>query len=136
MNIPAHFKAVNDSLNAAFTAFDASPLDPYAVAYAVGMERAAQEREAAKQAEKAAELTAPVLKTPSLLGCYVNGKLRFQSRDHEAIHEYAQRHMNGAKNFGNDVWVTPVGSFITAEQDKKNVAKKLNKVHKSSKKAS
>lgn len=49
------------------------------------------------------------LKKEKLLGCWVDGTLRFQSRDHEAIHEYAARRMREK----HSVWVAPVGSFVT-----------------------
>lgn len=123
-----HLQATVDSLNAAQSAFEPSPMDMYAVAYAVGMQRAEDEREAAKKLSR--DTMPEAVKSPSLLGCYVNGKLRFQSRDHDAIYEYAERHMQGIRNFGNTVWVTPVGSFVTADEDKKRNAQRMNKVHK------
>jgi len=120
-----HVQAAIDSLNAALWAFEPSPLDPYKVAQAVGMQRGEDEHNAA---QKVAEPEVTELHTPSLLGCWINGKLRFQSRDHEAIHGYARAHMTGSKNFGNNVWVAPVGSFVTAEQASKKNARKARKV--------
>lgn len=43
-----------------------------------------------------------------LVGCWVDGKLRFQSRDRDAIDEYAARRMSER----HSVWVAPVGSFV------------------------
>lgn len=109
----AYMAALNASLNASLTAFDESPFGRFSVANAVGMEATEQARKAAAKAELNAKHGKHTeLKKPYLLGCYVNGKLRFQSRDHDAIHEYARKHMEGASNFGNDVWVAPVGSFV------------------------
>lgn len=105
------------SLKAAMTCYDESPLDPFAVAMAVGREARLRAREA-RVADKPKK--APKLKTPSLLGCWVNGELKFQSRDHEAIRTYAAdkmrawtvRHADGSYYVKtNDVWVAPVGSF-------------------------
>jgi hypothetical protein len=50
-----------------------------------------------------------ILKKEKLLGCWVDGNLRFQSRDHDAIYEYAGRRMREKRS----VWVAPVGSFVT-----------------------
>lgn len=70
----------------------------------------------------------PKKATPKLLGCYVDGVLRFQSRDHDAIHEYAARKMKPRTMRLSDgsyrvitanVWVAPVGSFIDAEKQAK-----------------
>ena len=44
------------------------------------------------------------------LGVYVDGKLRFQSRDTDAIYAYADRRMKEK----HSVWVCPVGSFVDA----------------------
>ena len=66
-------------------------------------------------------------KTPSLLGCWVDGILRFQSRDHVAIREYAAEKMRPTTRklsdgsyrvITADVWVAPVGSFIDAQGQK------------------
>ena len=66
----------------------------------------------------------PKKATPKLLGCYVDGVLRFQSRDHDAIHEYAARKMKPRtmrlsdgtyRVITADVWVAPVGSFVTED---------------------
>ena len=109
--------AATNSLNASLSAMDKSGLDPFAVAYAVGMEAAQREAEFTKLH---APETPAKLKTPSLLGCYVNGELKFQSRDHDAIRAYAAEKMSPwtvkTKNGGyqvrtNNVWVAPVGSF-------------------------
>lgn len=95
------------------------------VAYYVGLEATARSREADRQvkvrreAEKAAET-----RTPSLLGCWINGKLRFQTRDHDELRAYAARHMDGARNFGNNVWVAPVGSFVDEKAAKAGKGKK------------
>ena len=67
------------------------------------------------------------LKKPGLLGCWVDGILRFQSRDHDAIREYATEKMlpttrklsdGSYRVITADVWVAPVGSFIDAEGQK------------------
>lgn len=44
------------------------------------------------------------------LGCYVNGVLKFQSHDTEAVRAYADRKM---QDFRNNVWLARVGSFVT-----------------------
>ncbi len=43
------------------------------------------------------------------LGVWINGKLRFQSRDADAIHDYAAEKR---ADFRNNVWVAPIGSFV------------------------
>lgn len=118
------FKA---SVTAAHSALDRSPLNPLTVARAVALEAVEREK-AARQAAKQSEQQ-PNMRTPGLLGAWINGKLRFQSRDHEAIYDYAQKHMDGAKNFGNDVWVAPVGSFVDDAIKRESMKKKLNKIH-------
>lgn len=109
----SRYDAETASLAAFANAFDDSPLDPFAVAVAVGKEAALKEQEAAKANRPK---KAPKLKTPSLLGCWVNGELKFQTRDHDELHAYAARKM---QDFRNNVWVAPVGSFIDAKQQKK-----------------
>jgi hypothetical protein len=42
------------------------------------------------------------------MGVWVDGKLRLQSRDRDAIEEYAARRMREK----HTVWVAPVGSFV------------------------
>lgn len=42
-----------------------------------------------------------------LLGCWINGTLKFQSRNHDNVHDYARARMAER----NNVWVAPVGSF-------------------------
>jgi DUF971 family protein len=42
------------------------------------------------------------------MGVWVDGKLRLQSRDRDAIEEYASRRMREKHN----VWIAPVGSFV------------------------
>lgn len=115
------------SLDASVRALDPSPLNPRTVAQAVGLEAVAREKAARQAAAQNAQK--PNMRTPGLLGAWVNGKLRFQSRDHEAIYDYAEKHMRGAKNFGNNVWVAPVGSFVDTATERESVKKKLNKVH-------
>lgn len=89
-----------------------SPLNPRVVAYYVGLD-------AAERARKAdADKTGPEVaesRTPALLGCWINGKLRYQTRDHDELRAYAARHMDGARNFGHNVWVAPVGSFVDSK---------------------
>lgn len=95
------------------------------LAHAVGLE-------AVERAEEFARLHAPKEepkgKTPKLLGCYVDGVLRFQSRDHAAIRDYADKQMRprtmklsdgSYRVITSDVWVAPVGSFIDAKQQAK-----------------
>lgn len=62
----------------------------------------------AKLAAENAESAKPLGKK---LGVYVDGKLRFQSRDSDAIYAYADRRMTEK----HSVWVAPVGSFVTAD---------------------
>lgn len=131
-NDPELPKATRASLNASFNAYTPSPLDPYDVAYAVGMETAQRVREVKQRREAEEALMEIVKPTPMLLGCWIDGKLRFQSRDHDAIHDYADRHMRGSKNFGNNVWVAPVGSFVDAETAEKGDSRKMRKVAKAS----
>lgn len=50
------------------------------------------------------------LKTAPNVGCWVDGKLRFQSKDRDAVHAYAQGKMEDKRVGG--VWVAPVGSFV------------------------
>jgi len=104
------YDAESASLAASVKCLDASPLDPFAVAVAVGKEAALREQ----QFDKAHAVTAPRQsgKTAALLGCYVNGVLKFQSRDHEAIHDYAA---DKATDFRNNVWVAPIGSFVDSK---------------------
>lgn len=121
----AAFRALRDaetaSLKASATCYDASPLDPFAVAVAVGKEAAMRDAEATAARERAERRGKPkTSKTPALLGCWVNGELKFQSRDHDAIRNYAADKMqpwtirlsDGSYYVKtNDVWVAPVGSF-------------------------
>lgn len=44
------------------------------------------------------------------MGVWVDGKLRFQSRDADAIYDYAHEKMNDPRRY--NVWVAPVGSFV------------------------
>lgn len=107
------FNAETLSLTMHLKSFDVSPLDPFAVAQAVGRE--AQLREHVQAITNRPKKPAK-LKTPSLLGCWVNGVLKFQTRDHDELHAYAERKM---QDFRNNVWVAPVGSFIDAKQKQK-----------------
>lgn len=43
------------------------------------------------------------------LGVWKNGKLILQSRDKDAIYRLAEEVMNDK----HDVWVAPIGSFVT-----------------------
>lgn len=113
-------KAFMRSLDASRHCMDQGSMDPYAVAELVAMGAEQREREAAADAENAAEKGEKKHKTPGLLGCYVNGELKFQSRDHEAIRAYAADKMrpwtvktkhDGYQVRTNNVWVAPVGSF-------------------------
>ena len=65
-------------------------------------------------------------RTPGLLGCWVNGKLRFQSRDHDNVHAYAADKMSDKGS--RDVWVAPVGSFIDGDTQRKADARKTRKI--------
>jgi len=65
-------------------------------------------------------------RTPGLLGCWVNGKLRFQSRDHDNVHAYAADKMNDKGS--RDVWVAPVGSFPDDNMVRKTDARKTRKI--------
>lgn len=98
--------AEHASLKASITCLSDSPLDPFAVARAVGME--AEQREAQFNKQHTPTEARVKGKTLGLLGCYVNGVLKFQSRDHAAIHGYARDKMSDTRN---SVWVAPVGSF-------------------------
>ena len=90
MNTPSvAAAAATRSLNAAAAAMHPSPLNPFDVAYAVGMEAAEHARRDAVARDLAARRKTVTLRKPSLLGCWVDGVLKFQSRDHDAIHEYA-----------------------------------------------
>ena len=109
------------SLRAARTCQSPSPLNSRGVALAVGVEAALREREFDRLHRPAPE---PKKGTPKLLGCYVDGVLRFQSRDHEAIREYAAEKMRPTTRklsdgsyrvITADVWVAPVGSFVTED---------------------
>ena len=115
--------AFGASLDASAGALSPSPLDPFKVAYAVGMEAALRERE---EKYKTVAPEALKLKKASLLGCWVDGVLRFQSRDHDAIYGFAEDKMKprtvvkGGKPYvtAANVWVAPVGSFIDAQGQK------------------
>ena len=118
------------SLNANLTAMDKGTGNPWTVAQAVGAELTQRELAFAAQHEPPAPAKT---KTPHLLGCWVDGILRFQSRDHDAIREYAAEKMRpitrklsdgSYRVITADVWVAPVGSFIYAEGQKK-----LEKAH-------
>lgn len=61
-----------------------------------------------------------------LIGCWVNGKLRFQSRNRDSVHAYARDKMNDKGS--RDVWVAPVGSFQDGETARKADARKMRKV--------
>ena len=125
MNIRhAEIKYALRSLNANHTAMDKGTGDPWAVAQAVGAELTQRELAFAAQHEPPAPARA---KTPSLLGCWVDGILRFQSRDHDAVREYAAEKMRPTTRklsdgsyrvITADVWVAPVGSFIDAQGQK------------------
>lgn len=43
------------------------------------------------------------------IGVYVDGKLKLQTRNIEKAHHASQKWMQR----GHDVWVAPVGSFVT-----------------------
>jgi hypothetical protein len=61
------------------------------------------------------------------LGVYVDGKLKYQSRDHESIYAYAEDEMNKRRS---NVWVAPVGSFVTEENVSKRRAKAASQIAK------
>lgn len=118
------------SLNANLTAMDKGTGNPWTIAQAVGAELTKRELAFAAQHEPSAPAKT---KTPHLLGCWVDGILRFRSRDHDAIREYAAEKMRpitrklsdgSYRVITADVWVAPMGSFIDAE-----VQKKLEKAH-------
>lgn len=79
------------------------------LALSIAQARRAAEDRARKIAEQAEQEPS---KNGRKLGVWINGKLRFQSRDADAIHEYAQRKM---RDFRNNVWLAPVGSFVEAD---------------------
>jgi len=49
-------------------------------------------------------------KTDKLIGVWVDGQLRLQSRDRAKIDQAADSWMKDRRN----VWVAPIGSFVTA----------------------
>lgn len=84
-----------------------------------------RERAARREAETLTELATALQaakpgKLPRKLGCWVDGKLKYQSRDHASVHEYAERKMQpyttGAAGHlvvnTHNVWVAPVGAFV------------------------
>ena len=93
---------------------------------ALGRERAAQD---AHSAFRVGAESAPV-RPSHLLGCWVDGMLRFQSRQHDNVHAYAQDAMQGAKH--RSVWVAPVGSFVDAESASQDDTRKMRRVKKGS----
>lgn len=92
-------------------------VNPFALAEYVAMDAVA--REIDKLQVEAKTAPKPEKKTPSRLGCWVDGVLKFQSRDHEAVRDYADGKMRprtvktnlGYQVATSDVWVAPVGSF-------------------------
>lgn len=117
-------QAARQSLALAASAFDPSPLDPLAVALAVGRERAAQDARSKPHADTASMGVRP----GHLLGCWVDGKLKFQSRQHDNVHSYARDAMQGAKH--RTVWVAPIGSFVDAESAAQDDTRKMRRVKK------
>ena len=125
MNIRhAEIKYALRSLNASHTAMDQGTGNSWAIAQDVGIELVQRELAFAAQHEPPAPAKA---KTPHLLGCWVDGILRFQSRGHDAIREYAAEKMRPTTRklsdgsyrvMTADVWVAPVGSFIDAQGQK------------------
>lgn len=87
-----------------------SPVSPYALADALNAQ--AHERmtlEAAKDSTAGTgKLGSWTENKRGKLGCWVNGKSRFISRDHEAVHAYGRARMAER----HDVWIAPVGSFV------------------------
>ena len=53
----------------------------------------------------------PKLKLEKKMGVWINGVLKLQTRDRDAIDNYAQRMMNDTHRY--NVWVAPIGSFVT-----------------------
>lgn len=100
-------QAARQSLALAASAFTPSPLDPVSVALAVGREHAA------RAGQVTLSVAEPTTGPGHLLGCWVDGKLRFQSRQHDNVHAYAQDAMSGPKH--RTVWVAPVGSFVDTD---------------------
>ena len=119
-------QAARQSLALSASTFTPSPLDPVAVALAVGRERAAQD---VHSASRVGAESAPV-RPSHLLGCWVDGELRFQSRQHDNVHAYAQGAMQGAKH--RTVWVAPVGSFVDTDSAAADDARKMRRVKKGS----
>lgn len=68
----------------------------------------AHEAEQKAQAPTVAEEETPTAGKKGLLGCWVDGQLKFQSREHVNVHGYAHGKMAERRN----VWVAPVGSFV------------------------
>ena len=118
----AALNAARVSLAAAAAAFDPSPLDPVAVARAVGRSAYVNTRSPHFDVNSIPETVA----LGHLLGCWVDGKLRFQSRNHDNVHSYAQDAMNGQKH--RTVWVAPVGSFVDEESASQDDARKTRRV--------
>lgn len=54
--------------------------------------------------------TGNTLKQDKLIGVWVDGQLRLKSRDRAKIDQAAESWMKDRRN----VWVAPVGSFVTA----------------------
>lgn len=117
-------QAARLSLALAASAFDRSPLDPMAVALAVGRERALQDARSMHYGDTGSMRVRP----GHLLGCWVDGKLKFQSRQHDNVHDYAEDAMQGNKH--RSVWVAPVGSFVDTESASQDDTRKMRRVKK------
>ena len=105
-------KAFLRSLDASDHCMDKGTMNGHAVAVLVAMDAEQREREAAQLAEASVINNAPHsarLKVPGLMGCWIDGKLRFQSRDHEAVRGYAADKITNKRN--GSLWLAPVGSF-------------------------
>lgn len=103
-------KAYGMSLMASMACLTPSPLDPWDVAAAVAAEEDARINKEIAERDELARRPVTQLKTPSNLGCYVEGVLKFQSKDHDAVRDYADRKMSERYS----VWVAPVGSFVAS----------------------
>jgi hypothetical protein len=106
--LTAGIRSLNASLDSQFT----SPLDNLDVADAVHAQAIEDARIRRAVFDKADKADTETFKTfeGKRFGVYVNGKLKFQSRNEDEIRRYADDKM---RDFRNNVWLAPVGSFVT-----------------------
>jgi hypothetical protein len=77
------------------------------LAIAIRRERA---QAALRSANDAAEAEKPFTPKGKKMGVWIDGKLRLQTRDRDAIDDFAARAVADKRNSG--VWVAPIGSFL------------------------